>query len=211
MKIQSDYLSEGLFAQAFVWMLEILPYVKSQGWKPAWQIHTRNYGQPPDYNIFPGIIRTLYTPDEDGQTVSFEYLQQNHPKILGFSGAAALWNDYFRFTDDVYERLEQFSQTNMSEQTVLGLHFRGTDKNRDQKQTNPVTPYQFLYLVEHFLERHPDVTSIFVATDEDRFLQAVGGLSPASTITAKPVPPTAPPSGTTIVSWIINLWPRTQS
>ena len=179
MKIQSDYLTEGLFGQVFAWMLEILPYLESKKLRPEWLIRTKNYGQPPDFNIFPSIICTAYAPEPGGDVASLEQLQARKKYNLrhNFSLAAACWNSYFRFTDDVYQRLDKFWQENLAGQTVLGLHYRGTDKNTDTFQTNPVSQYQFLCVVEDFLKTHPDVTAIFVASDDARFLKSVSGFA----------------------------------
>ena len=170
MIIRSDFLTEGLFAQVFVYMLEVLPYIESQGWKPRWEIRTKHYGEPPDFNIFPGIIQTNYTPEPGHEIISFEELYRNHRVNLrsDYRRANRLWTSYFRFTHDVYDRLESFWQANLSADTVLGVHYRGTDKNMDRAQTNPVSFYEFIYIIEDFLKTHADVTAIFVATDKAR-------------------------------------------
>jgi hypothetical protein len=179
MIIQSDFLTEGLFGQVFVWMLETLPYVRSEGWKPQWRIRTKNYGELPDFNVFPGVIQTAYTPETDGEQVSFEELQRRRKFNFrhGFRQASECWNSYFRFTDDVYERLDRFWQANFAGEVVLGVHYRGTDKNVDPWQTNPVSRYQFLCVVEDFLRSHPDVSAIFVASDDAHFVEAISRLS----------------------------------
>lgn len=177
MIIQSDYLTEGLFGQVFIWMLEILPYIESRGWKPTWRIRTRNYGQPPEFNIFPGVLRTTYDPAPEAEVLSFEQLNFRHKHYFGqdFAGASRYWNSYFRFADDVAQRVDSFWRENFQGETVLGIHYRGTDKNVDNYQTNPVSRYQFLAVVEDFLSAHPEVTAIFVATDDQRFLETLGG------------------------------------
>jgi len=177
MIIESDFLTEGLFGQIFIWMLEILPYLDSKGWKPEWRIRTKNYGQPPDFNIFPGIIRTAYEPQSGGEVLSFEQLNfyHQHKFRQDFQGAGRSWNSHFRFTDDVCERLDAFWRENFDGETVLGIHYRGTDKNMDNYQTNPVSRYQFVTVVEDFLSSHPDVTAVFLATDDSRFIEALSG------------------------------------
>src|SRR5208337_4811606 len=138
MIIESDYLTEGLFGQVFIWMLEILPYVDSQGWKPEWRIRTKNYGDPETSNIFPGIIRTAYDPEPGAELTSFEQLKFFHKHHFrhNFRGASRYWNAHFRFPDEVHERLEAFWRENFAGDTVLGVHYRGTDKNADTFQTN---------------------------------------------------------------------------
>jgi hypothetical protein len=177
MIIESDYLTEGLFGQVFIWMLEILPYLDSQGRKPEWRIRTRNYGDAATFNIFPGIIRTTYEPETGDDVAAFEQLcfYHKHHFRHDFRSANKYWNTYFRFTDDVSERLEKFWQDNFASDNVLGVHYRGTDKNTDSYQTNPVSRYQFLCVVEDFLKTHPDVTAVFVASDDNRFIEAMSG------------------------------------
>jgi hypothetical protein len=177
MIIESDFLTEGLFGQVFIWMLEILPYVSSQRWKPEWRIRTRNYGDTATFNIFPGIVRTAYDPEPGDDVSAFEQLRFFHKHHFrhDFRGANTYWNNYFRFTDDVVERLDQFWRDNFARETVLGVHYRGTDKNTDPYQTNPVSRCQFLCVVEDFLSTHPDVTAVFVASDDNRFIEAMSG------------------------------------
>ena len=178
MIIRSELLTEGLFGQILLWMLEIVPYVQQQGWKPGWQIRSRNYGQPPDHDIFPSIIDTTYTPELTGSTVSLEELKQNHAHGYGhdFAYAHRCWTSMFRFHAGLLARVDEFWTTHAVSGEVLGLHYRGTDKNTDPMQTNPVTHYQFLCIVEDFLATHPAVKSIFVATDDAVFLERIRSL-----------------------------------
>lgn len=175
MIIRSDLLTEGLFGQVFAWMLEVLPYVDSQGWKPNWEILTRNYGSPPSFNIFPGIIATNYEPDDSRDVVSFEHLQRTrkHEFRHDFAGAHQAWARHFRFPTDIYSKLDSFWNKYFSGKVVLGVHYRGTDKNADPYQTNPVTQYQFICVIEDFLNSHGDVDAIFVASDDARFVDAM--------------------------------------
>jgi hypothetical protein len=179
MKIESEPLTEGLFGQVFVWMLEVLPYLSSIGAKPSWCIRTKNYGSPPDDNIFPGILRLKYEPAEpNGETVSFEDLKrsQMYPYQNDFALANKMWNSFFSFTDDVLERSEQFCRQHFKGETVLGVHYRGTDKNTDGSQTNPVTAEEFLLVLMDFLSAHPEITTIFVASDEAAFVENIARL-----------------------------------
>jgi hypothetical protein len=80
-----------------------------------------------------------------------------------------LWRKYFRWPKRVIERADQFP----SLKTALGIHYRGTDKNTDLCQTNPVSQEDFLRLVRDFVGTHPDIDTLFVATDEDSLLAKV--------------------------------------
>jgi hypothetical protein len=175
MIVRSKFLTEGLFGQVFAWMLEVLPHIDAQGWKPEWEILTRNYGAPPSFNIFPTIVGAKYEPSESTDVVSFEKLQRNHKHNFryDFKSANKAWNAHFHFSNDVYDRLHSCWQKNFDGRIVLGVHYRGTDKNVDPYETNPVTQYQFICIIEDFLKSHPDVDAIFVASDDARFVDAM--------------------------------------
>ena len=175
MIIESDYLTEGLFGQVYVWMLEVLPYIDEQKWRPDWRIRTKNYGEAPDFNIFPSIIQLNYEPEAEGSTLSFEELQRTKGVSFrhDFRKAGEYWNKFFCWPADVSQRLDDFWTSHFRDATVLGVHYRGTDKNVDTFQTNPVSLSQYLCVVEDFLDSHPDVNSIFVASDDQCFIEAM--------------------------------------
>jgi hypothetical protein len=178
MIIRSDFLTEGLFGQAFTWLLEVLPYVDKVGCKPKWEILTKNYGTPPTFNIFPDIIETRYEPDGSDEVIEFETLQRNYKHNFrhDFAAAKTVWDKHFNFTADVLARLDAFAEEYFDGHVVLGVHYRGTDKNVDTYQTNCVTRYQLLCIVEDFLSAHSEVDTIFVASDDSKFIDAVSKL-----------------------------------
>jgi hypothetical protein len=55
----------------------------------------------------------------------------------------------------------------------LGIHYRGTDKNRSLVETNPVSQEDFLALVRDFVGTHPDIEAICVATDENDLVDKI--------------------------------------
>src|SRR5688572_18412877 len=128
MIIRSELLTEGLFGEALLWMLEIVPFIQSQGWMPDWQIRSRNYGQPPNFDIFPSIVDVAYTPEPTGPVVSFEHLQRTkkHHFRGDFEHAHACWVSMFRLTDAVLRRVDEFCDAHFTGKTVLGIHYRGT-------------------------------------------------------------------------------------
>ncbi len=181
MTIKSDFLTFGLFGQVFGWMLEILPHLEQYKLRPAWEIRTKHYGEPPEFNIFPGVIETAYPPDaEPTGELSLEELKQLHGTSYGgdFHEAHRCWNAFFRFPQEVTARLEAFCREQFAGETVLGVHFRGTDKNTALWETNPVSHEAFLAAVDDFLGGHPEVTKVFVATDDARFLEAIARRRP---------------------------------
>ena len=176
MIIKSGYFTGGLFAQALTWMLETLPYIDAAGWKPEWIIRTKIYGQAPTFNIFPGIIQTAYTPDtKPGGVLSFEGLRTEtaHRFKGDFHLANKYWTAYFRFTEDVHKQLESFWEQNLLGDDTLGVHYRGTDKNQALLETNPVSASDFLCVLDDFLLAHPDIKTVFVASDDFYFIELI--------------------------------------
>jgi hypothetical protein len=56
------------------------------------------------------------------------------------------------------------------------VHYRGTDKNIDLGQSNPVSAEEFVRIINDFLVTHKEITTIFVATGDAHFLKAIGAL-----------------------------------
>jgi hypothetical protein len=78
-----------------------------------------------------------------------------------------LWNSYFRIPQRIIEKANAFGDLS----NALALHYRGTDKNLANTQTQPVSHDDMLLLAEDFLTNHSDVSLIFLATDEFSFVQ----------------------------------------
>ena len=178
MIIESGFITEGLFGEVLMSMLEVLPYVEAAGWKPEWIIRTENYGEPPTFNIFPSIIQTTYTPSmEPPGVISLEELTSNPRHISTFNGdfhlANKYWKAYFRFADDVQKQLESFCEKNLLGDDTLGVHYRGTDKNVDPLVTNPVSASEFLSILVDFLTTHSEIKTAFVASDDFHFIELI--------------------------------------
>lgn len=177
MIIRSEHLTEGLFGEALTWILELLPYIEAEGLKPEWDIRHPNYGAPPVYNIFPGIIDTTYCPVPDrSRVVPFETLkiEKGYDFRGDFRNASRYWHSYFRFAKEVYEEVDRFFEERVKDGPIVGVHYRGTDKTSDSEQTNPISRAQFLRVLEDFLLTNQDsARTIFIATDDSNFLDEV--------------------------------------
>ena len=169
---QPEQLQEGLFGQVFLYLFELLPYLDQHCLQPDWAVCSKLYGVPEDYVVIPGLIETNYEiPVGDYREVNLKELRHGNLVAMGndWDYCAALWAKYFRWPDRVCRQTEEYPSLNRA----LGLHYRGTDKNRFQLDTNCVSHDDFLRLVRDFVEVHPDIDTIFVATDEDAFTERV--------------------------------------
>ena len=173
-----DQLREGLFGQVFLWVFEILPYLDRQGIFPAWAIRSPLYGDGEDTVVIPGLLEPSYdTAAEHYQEVNLLDLRERQTVNLGNDWVylSALWNKYFRWPERIRRRANDFPSLDRA----LGIHYRGTDKNRALEETNYVSPDDFLALVRDFVATHPDIDTIFVASDENDFAGRVQSQHPS--------------------------------
>ena len=181
MTIKSDFLPHGLFGQIFAWMLDLLPHCDRQGWQRcSWDIKSRLYGPAPGYNIFPTVIETAYEPQPDPPgTASFEDLHFMLNPDREHGGAGAHFRGNFQLAHDCWTRYFRFPAMTrselFSEKNALGVHYRGTDKNADSFQTNPVSVADFLAVLEDFLSWHRDFDFVFAASDDATFIESLRG------------------------------------
>jgi hypothetical protein len=101
-----------------------------------------------------------------------------------FSEAARLFGKYFRVNSHVLASVAEFIERNFDRCGQLGMHYRGTDHFHE---------YKFIdqqLMVDAATEHFPEYESIFIATDEKRFLDLVRSHMPGKRIvTFMPEPP----------------------
>lgn len=165
----SDELQEGLFGQIILWIFELLPYLHRRGIFPIWDIKSRLYGTEPGYTVIPGVFDLAYSASAGSYAVvDFLTLRNAHVSVLGSDWVYLnrLWESYFRVPDRTQDAADLIGLP----PDTLGVHYRGTDKNQNSWDSNPVSQEDFLTLVEDFLETHQNVSSVFLATDEFSFV-----------------------------------------
>lgn len=168
-------LVEGLFGQVFLWLFEILPYLENHDIVPEWEICSKLYGDPHQgFIVIPGLLEPNFLRDassREPRTVKLLHLRDQGTVTLGndWDYLSKLWSKYFSIPERIIHRSEQFSKLG----EALGLHYRGTDKNKAVEETNYVSEDDFLIVVDDFIERHPEITEIFLASDENAFIERV--------------------------------------
>jgi len=176
--IRSNSLTEGLFGQIFNWCLEILPYLEKENILPYWEVISHNYGGPPNFNIFPDVLQLNYTPKLGNsnplvlnfEKIKFEVGHPNYSFLDDFVLAKNLFDKYFKIPDDVLNVVDNYLKIE-SGNKILGLHYRGTDKNTDKTQTNSVTPELFLKVANDFINEKKDIDFVYIASDEQGFIE----------------------------------------
>ena len=170
-------LQQGLFGQAFYYLLQILPYLHEQAIYPQWELRTAHYGDPPDPITIPGVLDLAYVPPAGPyRYLTLEEMRRRHAHVLGsdWEGLNKLWQLYFCVPD----RIQQAAGGVLPSGRVLGIHYRGTDKQTALWDSNPISPEEYLTLIRSFLRTRERYKAVFVATDHFPFVgqmqQALG-------------------------------------
>lgn len=180
----ADELTEGLFGQIVLHVLEILPYLFKHSIFPAWDIRSKWYGVAPHYRVLPGVFDLAYVVDQSTRRPEKKLasLRDTHPSVIGgnWPYVHQLWHSYFRVPDRIVGMADRYHL----KQASLGLHYRGTDKN-ESWHTNPITQDTFIRLIKDFIDTHDDIDCLFVATDEPSFIAyAKSQLAPIPVVNA---------------------------
>ncbi len=128
-----------------------------------------HYGDAPNFLTIPGSLELAYIPPIGPyQTVSLNELRRRHSQVLGNDWAelSRIWNAYFT----IPQRVRQRARSVLPQGHVLGVHYRGTDKQTTSWDTNPISQEQYLTLIGDFLANRKNVDAIFAATDEFSFV-----------------------------------------
>ena len=162
-----EELQEGLFGGVFLFLFEILPYLHRRKIYPKWRIESALYG-----SVIPGVLDLSYAPPRGNATeIPLAHLRARHSRVLGsdWRCLSALWHAYFKVPARIAQRVEEIPDLHDS----LGVHYRGNDKITAGWDTNAISTDDFATIVCDYLSRRQDISSVFVATDDSSFLQAL--------------------------------------
>jgi hypothetical protein len=182
----SEDLTEGIYGQCITWLLEVLYYMeknnKINNNEINFDINTLNNG-----NLIPTFIKPkkTYKIDNPIKINLRNYKIENN--ICGFNihnnsfiKANEIFNKYFIFNDFI---LKQISYLNIPNES-LGIHYRGTDKNYDNSQANPITQDEMLLIIEDYFKNNT-VDKIYCCSDEQSFIDKIKIQYPHKTIEYK--------------------------
>ncbi len=170
-------LTEGLFGQILLYPFRLLADLQRAEIYPEWAIASRRYGVPPDFLAIPGILDLAYVPEPADESIDIRQAPQRWPSLpVGdWHENHRLFDAYFRIPVRTLAKADSFPPCE------LGLHYRGTDKNRDFAQTNPVSVGEFLALAKAFTQGK-EIRRVFVASDDTGFIERVGETLQTETI-----------------------------
>ncbi len=167
---QPEDLAQGLFGNVFYHVFQVLPYLHANNIFPAWEIRALHYGEPPTYLTLPGSLDLSYVPPPGPyRTLSLNELRRRHAQILGndWTDLNRIWKAYFH----IPPRITGVALSTLPTGRVLGVHYRGTDKQTTTWDSNPISQDEYLTLICDFLTDRPEFDHIFAATDEFSFVE----------------------------------------
>jgi hypothetical protein len=127
--------------------------------------------------VIPGLLELNYEPEKGpAREVKLTDLRVQYRTMPGndWEYISALWKKYFRIPERICRQADEFPALDHA----LGLHYRGTDKNKALVETNFVSEEDFLALTRDFVVTHPDISLILCATDENAFVEKVQAQHP---------------------------------
>ena len=94
-------------------------------------------------------------------------LPSRYMRGMTLEHASMLVKRHMRVRQEVVDAVERFWRAHFDGGVVLGVHFRGTDKHEAPR----VSYEHCAQAITRFLNHHPEVDRIFVASDESPFVQ----------------------------------------
>lgn len=106
-----------------------------------------------------------------------------HGFIIPRERASELIQKYVHLRPEIAEELETFVNTHFKDHYVIGIHHRGTDK----KTEAPIVPYEktlttLNWVISNLSDEQRDKLKVFVATDEQNFLNFLIPIFPNNVI-----------------------------
>jgi hypothetical protein len=90
--------------------------------------------------------------------------------------AAMLVRRYMPIRQEIADEVDRFAERHFAPGSVLGVHFRGTDK---RTEAPPVSRAECSAAIRRYLSEHPGLDRIFVASDEASFIGFIEGEFPS--------------------------------
>lgn len=98
-------------------------------------------------------------------------LPEMHDLRMNLEYANQLLWSYLTIKSELMEYVDSYAERQFSNKTVLGIHYRGTDKKSEAK---PVTRKFVAATISNYIDANPHVDTLFVASDEGDFIEWIG-------------------------------------
>ena len=175
-------MNKGFFS-ALAYIHQCLPYLEKNYFNKDIKLdikyYSHNYGSYPNFNVIGDLIKLNYTPSINKNNQQFEELkclaglckkicgnQSSNDDVTQFSSykdnfelANQYFNKYFKFNEIILDETNNFVKK-FKNKKVLGIHYRGTDKNKVKWVTH-ISMDEFIQIVDYQLkQQHYDIIFI---------------------------------------------------
>ena len=164
------------------WCLEIMAYCNERGLAPRFRFSYPDSREPVDH--FERLFRMKQADHRAvrfiriGSIVELD-LGKDYDSILTVELASHLIDRYLAVREDVSREVEEFCGRHFAGRSVVGVHYRGTDKVQESTRV----PYESVRRnILRYLELYPRTDCVFVATDDAHFLAYLQEESPGRTV-----------------------------
>lgn len=167
-----DIRSEHGFGAKIMWCLEILLYCEENNLSPDFRFtYSKKDVKNDFFNPFFAVFEKRNYPQNYNFAVIGDIHELNLPKdynkLMTVDIANHLIKKYLIIREEIIEEVNTFCLSNFSQATVLGVHYRGTDKHLE----SPVVSYDKVKRnIELYLKNHSYTNCIFVSSDDDNFI-----------------------------------------
>jgi hypothetical protein len=186
-------MNKGFFS-SFAYIHQCLPYLEKNYFdkdiKLDIKYYSHNYGSYPNFQVIGDLIQLNYIASVNKTNQQFEELNCLFGlcrKICGrqpcnedtsqfssykdnFKLANQYFNKYFKFNKVIIDETEKFVEKFINKK-VLGLHYRGTDKNKVKWVTH-INIDEFIKIINYHLKKN-NYDIIFISTDDNNFINAM--------------------------------------
>jgi hypothetical protein len=152
------------------WCLEIMAYCHEHRLLPQFRFSYPEADPAEDY--FGRLFTIRGAPDRQVSYVTIGSildldLGKDYDQVLTVELAHDLITRYLAVREDVLAEVEGFCRQRFEGRSVVGVHYRGTDKVEESPRVSYASVRRN---IERFLELYPATEAVFVATDDANFL-----------------------------------------
>ncbi len=171
-----DICTEHGLGSKLEWSLEVMAYCEEKGLEPRIR-----FSYPPAGSDYFGSFFFIRGEKESTKTtppftrirlipeLGFE---KDYDKELTIEWAHRLIDKYLGVKQFVLDEVDQFCREHFAQKTVLGIHYRSTDKVGEA----PAVAYDSVTRnIRHYLGLYPQTNAIFISTDDQRFREYIAG------------------------------------
>ena len=183
-------MNKGFFS-SLAYIHQCLPYLEQHYFNKDINLnilyYSHNYGNYPNFQVIGDLLQLNYIPSINKNNKQFEELTcfgNLVRKICGkqiknedtsqyqsfkddFKSANKYLFRYLKFNSSITEKVEEFTKK-FHNKKVLGLHFRGTDKNKVNWVTH-ISIEEFIKIIDYHLKKNY-YNLIFISSDDNIFI-----------------------------------------